>query len=83
MSEGAEVVIVTKPGVAALPGSIRDTVASLKANVLPEPSGTLDASASRFWHIYAPADQAADLISKLVELPEVEGAYLKPPDSVP
>lgn len=83
MSEGAEVVIVTRPGVPALPGSVQNTVASFQANVLPQPAEPPDASASTFWHVYTSADQANDLISRLIELPEVEGAYLKPPDSMP
>ena len=83
MTETADIVVVTKPGVSALPASVRQVAASFEADLRPQFAGTSEPTLSTFWSETAPIAHAADLITRLLALPEVEGAYLKPPDSAP
>ena len=82
MSDQAEVVVVTSTGIPVLPASVIDAVASFGAVALPGPV-LGDPSAGLFWRLTVPGAAAAALVARLLELPEVDGAYVKPSDAAP
>lgn len=51
----------------------------------PEPlfSGNREAALECIWHVASPHDEAAEIIEKLLRVPGVEGAYIKPPEGLP
>lgn len=83
MTDTADIVVVMKPGVSELPVSLRKVATEFPADLRPQFAGTSDPILSTFWIATASTAHAADLVTRLLELPEVDGAYLKPPDFAP
>ncbi len=51
----------------------------------PEPlfSDNREPTLERIWHVACPDHEAAEIVEKLLRIPGVEGAYVKPPEEPP
>jgi glycine/D-amino acid oxidase-like deaminating enzyme len=61
--------------------AVRDLVGSHRATLRHLFPGVADARLERYWSVTLPAADAGDLIGRLLDLPEVEGAYIPPTPS--
>ncbi|GAB4100723.1 hypothetical protein [Sinomonas halotolerans] len=69
------------PDPQALPEAVRRAAASSGAEPRAQFEGTADPSLSLFWLLRVRPEDADALVETLLALPEVDGAYLKPPDA--
>lgn len=83
MIETANIIVVMKSGASEITESLSDLAASFQVDLRPQFAGTSDPTLKTFWSVRTPIMHAKELITRLLELPEVDGAYLKPADSIP
>jgi hypothetical protein len=74
--------LVLRPDVASdnVPESVAAVAEELGAKLTPQFAGTSDPTLSSYWLATTPAAHADEFTSRLLELPEVDGAYVKPTD---
>jgi hypothetical protein len=74
--------LVLRPDVASdnIPESVAAVVEELGGKLTPQFAGTSDPTLSSYWLATIPAAHADECTSRLLELPAVDGAYIKPAD---
>ncbi|HEU4540949.1 MAG TPA: hypothetical protein VFR23_07450 [Jiangellaceae bacterium] len=60
--------------------NVAEAVERHQAIITPQFPGVDDPALAVYWQVTAPPAEAAELQAELLELPEVDGAYVKPPE---
>jgi hypothetical protein len=80
VADDVDIHLVLQRGAVGIPPSVADAVEGAGAAARPQFSGTSDPSLSTFWLVRVPHENAAGLVDSLRQLPDVDGAYITPPD---